>query len=653
MRHCADRVYRRAFFRNTSAYLVLSILMAPMAGHATDLGDFKLPERNFIDPLGVDFANTESNYLRSDTLMSVGDLSWTFRGHWVGLEGDYRGNVYIDPDGVETDVRFGDSVTAFINSSGNYVNASGTSSTLSACGSNLCYTETDGTVYTFSTTLLLSILKPNGLKITLNFTSSGDCTSITSTTCAVAYASAVTNTGYAFKFDATNNKIWAVNLLAHSCDGQALSCDAYDNYLTKTSAVSDPDIGTSLQFADSMGNNWRYLVKASYAFLNGSTGEREKGPRVLWAYKTPSGYWMKLNRSNSMSGDITSVVDPRGTFTYTNVYNIDGTAGYAVTDPDAVTLFSVTKEKWFKDGLNRQTSYNVAHYYTSGAYGPYTRLISATRSEGDYTTYGYDNRGNVTSVTNTPKSGSGLSPTTIYAGYDATCSNLKTCNQPNWIQDAKGNQTDYTYDATHGGVLTVTLPANGNGLRRRTYNTYTSFDTGNGLIYRPTRSETCGLTSSQLALTACPNTVDTAATVTDYGTSTTAPKTYKSFQPYSVTQTHGGTSPLSATTTYTYDNLGNVIVIDGPRTDVDDKVYKTYDLNRRVIFEIGVLPGGTGSPKRTVTRHWYDAAGKEWKTEVGYANTNATDGSDFVVTAFTRVTFDAAGRAIKTEQVQP
>ena len=136
-------------------------------------------------------------------------------------------------------------------------------------------------------------------------------------------------------------------------------------------------------------------------------------------------------------------------------------------------------------------------------------------------------------------------------------------------------------------------------------------------------------------------------------TSTTAPKTYKSFQPYSVTQTHGGSSPLSATTTYTYDNLGNVTVVDGPRTDVDDKVYKTYDLNRRVIFEIGVLPGGNGNPKRTVTKHSYDAAGREIKTEVGYANTNATDGSDFVVTAFTRVTYDAVGRAIKTEQVQP
>ena len=56
------------------------------------------------------------------------------------------------------------------------------------------------------------------------------------------------------------------------------------------------------------------------------------------------------------------------------------------------------------------------------------------------------------------KTGSGLADIVTTGGYDTTCSNVKTCNQPNWTKDAKGNQTDYTYDTTHGGVLTVTAP---------------------------------------------------------------------------------------------------------------------------------------------------------------------------------------------------
>ncbi len=209
---------------------------------------------------------------------------------------------------------------------------------------------------------------------------------------------------------------------------------------------------------------------------------------------------------------------------------------------------------------------------------------------------------------------------------------------------------DYTYDPTHGGVLTVTLPADQNGLRRRTYDVYTSYDTGNGLIYRLAQSQTCGLGAAQLSLTTCPAAMTTAVTTTSYGTASTAPYTYKTLQPYQVTLTDGASS-LSQTTTYGYDVIGNVTVIDGPRTDVDDRSYKTYDADRRVIFEIGVLPGN--GPNRTVMRHWYDGDGHETRTEVGYAGNNATDGSDFVVTAFTRMTYDAVGRLIKTEKVQP
>src|SRR3546814_14784049 len=57
------------------------------------------------------------------------------------------------------------------------------------------------------------------------------------------------------------------------------------------------------------------------------------------------------------------------------------------------------------------------------------------------------------------KSGSGLAAIVKTASYDATCSNPKKCNKPNYTIDERGNRTDYTYDATNGEVTRIQLPA--------------------------------------------------------------------------------------------------------------------------------------------------------------------------------------------------
>jgi len=641
-----NSVRRKSNFLCTASFTLFALVL-PLAAIGQD---YKNPERRFLDAIGVSI--TEGIYHREITPLTIGDpanggLAWTYHGHAYTFKGDFTGTVTYDSTLNETTVSFGETSFPFENGT-SYTNGHGSSDTLTAVAGGYVYTAEDGTIYNYTGSVstsytLASIVKPNGLKITINS------------------SSVVTNTGYALKFDSSTSKISAVNMLAHSCDAQALSCDAYDNSIYFLSGYTDSSItgtGGRYQVTDALGNAWRWRWYFSYVVRNPSDPQQvDRGPGVVWAFKDPTGFLATLNYTSG-TGDLTSYTDQRGTYTYAN----------PVKDPAGAIIYSSTGSynsgtstgtTCYLDGLSHGSCYAITDYrtatnpYNGGPLGPYTRIVSVTNQESDSISFTYDSRGNITSTTRSPKPGSGLSATTTYSGYDATCSNLKTCNQPNWTKDAKGNQTDYTYDSTHGGVLTVTLPADQNGLRKRTYNTYTAFDTGNGFIYRLTRSETCGLNSSQLSVTACPNTSDTLVTLTDYGTSTTAPKTYKSFQPYTVTQTHGGASPLSATTTYTYDNLGNVTVIDGARTDVDDKVYKTYDLNRRVIFEIGVLPGGSGNPKRTVTRHTYDAAGRETKTEVGYANLNATNGSDFAVTAFTRMTYDAVGRLVKTEQVQP
>ncbi|NWP89648.1 hypothetical protein GY985_24880, partial [Escherichia coli] len=62
----------------------------------------------------------------------------------------------------------------------------------------------------------------------------------------------------------------------------------------------------------------------------------------------------------------------------------------------------------------------------------------------------YDSRGNVTEKRAVAKSGSGLADIVTPANYDASCTYAAKCNQPNWTKDAKGNQTDYTYNTSTG-----------------------------------------------------------------------------------------------------------------------------------------------------------------------------------------------------------
>jgi YD repeat-containing protein len=102
-----------------------------------------------------------------------------------------------------------------------------------------------------------------------------------------------------------------------------------------------------------------------------------------------------------------------------------------------------------------------------GTYGITDATIrSVTWHEGNFEDYSFiDSRGNLTTKTIYAKPGSGLPNIVTAASYPTTCSNFKTCNKPASTTDAKGKVTDYTYDATHGGLLTESAPADANGIR--------------------------------------------------------------------------------------------------------------------------------------------------------------------------------------------
>ena len=640
---------------------------------------FTAPEKTSYDGMGVDLLT--SHFAKSQVFLTIGDpdhggLAWAYMGHaytdsYSGAVEHWGGGITRSLD--KMDVKMAASTDSYYGTClSTCTNTQGGPATLVLSGSNWIYRRADGAVYTFDAQAtpnnttdygtvrfigkLLSILRPDGSLVTINYELQSGCTDPGQ---CYRIKSVVSNSGYALKYlySATDFQtmtgVQAINLLVHSCDATITTCTGYE------SAIAISQSGGTLTVTDAAGGAFAFTVGP----LNNEDPDDPTYVDAVTAYQDALG--AQTSTTYDGYGRIKTYADPRGTWTYsysdTTLKQVQavGDRTITLTDPSSTTIMTTKVSKsprymdTVADGLGRTTAYGNSQYAVPGYTGKYYYLLtSVAKPESNTTGYTYDSRQNITQVTNTPKTGSGLSATNLTAGYDTTCSNTKTCKQPNWTKDAKGNQTDYTYDTTHGGVLTVTLPADQNGLRQRTYNTYTSFDTGNGTVYRLTRSDTCGLSSTQLALTACPSTTTIAVTTVDYGNATTAPKTYKSFQPYATTQTDGPGS-VSATTTYTYDNVGNVVAVDGPRSDVTDITYKTYDADRRVIFDIGVLPGGTGNPHRSVVKHTYDGDGHETKTEFGYAGTDHTDGSDFVVTSFKRMTYDIVGRLIKSEEVLP
>lgn len=108
------------------------------------------------------------------------------------------------------------------------------------------------------------------------------------------------------------------------------------------------------------------------------------------------------------------------------------------------------------DPLNKTRSYEYQNGVAQYEYGslpyPSGNLIKATLPEGNIFEFTRDAAGNVTQTKLKAKTGSGLADI-------VSSQTIGPFGQPLTKTDARGNVTTYTYNATHGGVLTETGPA--------------------------------------------------------------------------------------------------------------------------------------------------------------------------------------------------
>lgn len=327
-----------------------------------------------------------------------------------------------------------------------------------------------------------------------------------------------------------------------------------------------------------------------------------------------------------------------GTTRTTTVTNPNGGTKVYIGD---TTTFLISS---FKDELNRTTAYT---YDGNG------RVTQITYPEGNKVQYTYDTRGNVTQTRAISKTPGTPADIVTSAAFPASCTNAKTCNKPTSTTDAKGNVTDYTYDATHGGVLTETAPAaTVGGIRPQTRYTYATRNayfklsaagapSASFATYKLTATSACQTTAS------CTGGADEVKTTVDYGPQVAG--TGNNLLPVGVSS-GSGDGALTATTAFTYDDIGNRLTVDGPLAGAADTTRTRYDAVRQVIGIVGPDPDGAGSLPDRAQRLTYNADGQVTLAELG----TVTDQSDAAWAAFSTqqqvaTTYDANARPIKQQ----
>ena len=286
-------------------------------------------------------------------------------------------------------------------------------------------------------------------------------------------------------------------------------------------------------------------------------------------------------------------------------------------------------DSWFDQWNDNTQSIDAVGLVTTETYDSGHRLTLTVNPDGASTAATYDLRSNVLTQTHYPKPGSPLTPIVTSATYPEptaiVCASPITCNEPLSETDARNAVSIYTWDPATGLPTKILKPADMNGLQPEVDLAYS--------LVGPSGGQFSLLSQKTDKISA------TQSLVTNFNY---APSTGK-YLLSSVTVDPAG---LNLTTSFTFDALGNVTAVDGPRMDVNDVSNYTWDANRRLTMAISPDPDGAGSLPRPATRYRYDTDGELLGLDKG--TTTTATGSDFSALETTTYAYDATGNKIQT-----
>lgn len=273
---------------------------------------------------------------------------------------------------------------------------------------------------------------------------------------------------------------------------------------------------------------------------------------------------------------------------------------------------------------------------TTMEYDAIGRLLRTINPELDEVVQTYDLRSNVLSQTRVAKPGSGEASIVTTSTYGegptvVACNNPKTCNKPATETNARGFVSQSIWDAATGNPLSVEQ----------------------GL--------TAGLVCDVSVGSICPRTDFVHAPAQSNGVSLLRQTTQRISASSSIVTSftynagnhwvpQGGVSDagaggLNLTTTATFDAVGNLTQLDGPRTDVSDDQNFVWDARRRLRLAIGPDPDGSGALPRVAVRTTYDRDGLVTTSEKG--TTTTATGSIVTVAETSSYLYDAVGNRIR------
>lgn len=348
---------------------------------------------------------------------------------------------------------------------------------------------------------------------------------------------------------------------------------------------------------------------------------------------------MVVTRETTAPYRVTSVTQDGATKTYTWGTS-GGNPAVTGTDGTGASETVVTSPTTPQPGTVSSGSAQPVNY----TYDSNERLTRITYPEGNFVNFTHDVRGNVTQTLRRAKPGSGAADIVSSANYDSTCSVAAKCNSPNYVIDARGNRSDFTYNSA-GLLSRVQLPAATGGAPRSqidyTYSDlYAQEKNSSGVLVNATVPQ-----KKLTKITACAS----AATCSGSANETVLTLAYNNANLLltSVT-TASGNGSLSATTSYAYDARDNLISVEGPLAGTADTTTYFYDTKDRLIGEIGPDPDGGGLQGRAASRTTYDSSNRVTRVEAGSA-TAATLAALNAMTVLQTVdtVHDANGNVVK------
>jgi RHS repeat-associated protein len=463
----------------------------------------------------------------------------------------------------------------------------------------------------------MSITRPNGLTFTLAWTMALLCRDLPGEPCAETFT------------------YQRLNYIASSAGYSMGISYATNSAGSGTEPVANWFRRTTVSFTNSVATP-SPLPAIFYAYpATDIVDVTDTGGRT-WRLTAAGGRLSGIRRPGSASDDVTYSYGGAGSVSSATADGVTTTYSRTVSGSDAtmtitnalsqastvVSSLTTGRPTSVTDPLSRTTEFQ---YDGNG------RLKRVTQPEDDYVELTYDARGNVTQALAKAKPTAPAPDVVTSAVYPATCTNPKTCNRPTSTTDERGNTADYTWDSSHGGLLTATAPAPATGaVRPQTRVSYGQVTSAGGQqVWMPTATSACQ------TLATCAGAADEAKTTTAYNSN---------LLPTSVSAGNGS-GTLTATSTMTWDPVGNLLTVDGPLAGSADTVRYRYDAARQLVGLVSPDPDGAGALKPRAVRTTYRSDGQVSKVEQGTVNSQSdADWATFATLEEVQTGFDANDR---------